>query len=156
MGTTEWFRNASWSEVVAAQFEVKLARARRKEQYLRIQASTLASVEPDVAHKLLDRYLALPDLVAMRCLQEQYARAIEILEKHKSPLMFPLDPFKWNAAMALILRARGDRGSARSFAGQALTASKVGTSGFRHHPHIGLVRVACMSVIERLNTLHDA
>lgn len=61
MKSSEWFRNATWNDAVAAQFEQKLARARRKEQYLRIQACILAHSRPDVAHSLLDRYFQLPD-----------------------------------------------------------------------------------------------
>lgn len=61
MNTNEWFRNDSWNEEVAALFELKLRRARRKEQYLRIQACTLAKSHPAIAHELLDRYFELPD-----------------------------------------------------------------------------------------------
>src|SRR5207248_662790 len=57
----EWFRNATWNAAVAQVFEEKLRRARRKEQYLRIQASTLAASHPQVALDLLERYFALPD-----------------------------------------------------------------------------------------------
>jgi tetratricopeptide (TPR) repeat protein len=61
MSSDEWFRNVDWDDLIAARFEEKLKRARRKEQYLRIQASTLASRKPEVALKLLDRYFELPD-----------------------------------------------------------------------------------------------
>lgn len=61
MRTNEWFRNTSWDEDSAAEFEARLRRAKRKEQYLRIQASTLAHTKPLVAHALLDRYFALTD-----------------------------------------------------------------------------------------------
>jgi len=44
MMADEWFRNVSWDVSIARRFEEKLARARKKEQYLRIQACTLASV----------------------------------------------------------------------------------------------------------------
>lgn len=58
---TEWFRNEAWNPAVAQVFEDKLRCARRKEQYLRIQANTLATSHPQVALDLLERYFALPD-----------------------------------------------------------------------------------------------
>jgi hypothetical protein len=57
----EWFRNTPWDVTIAAHFEEKLRNARRKEQYLRIQASVLAETHPESALQLLDRYFALPD-----------------------------------------------------------------------------------------------
>ena len=54
-----WFRNADWNDAIAGSFEQKLKRARRKSQYLRIQACTLASSHPQVALELLERYFAL-------------------------------------------------------------------------------------------------
>ena len=59
--TTDWFRSTTWNESVERAFNGRLHRARRKEQYLRIQASTLARSRPEVALKLLDRYFELPD-----------------------------------------------------------------------------------------------
>lgn len=59
--TTDWFRNTTWNESVERAFDEKLRRAKRKEQYLRIQASTLARSHPEVALELLDRYFELPD-----------------------------------------------------------------------------------------------
>src|SRR5215470_17937075 len=59
--TADWFRNTTWNESVERAFEQKLRRARRKEQYLRIQASTLARSHPEVALDLFDRYFELPD-----------------------------------------------------------------------------------------------
>ncbi len=59
MADEQWFRNTSWDETIASMFEEKLRRARRKSQYLRIQASTLASTYPVVALELLDRYFVL-------------------------------------------------------------------------------------------------
>jgi hypothetical protein len=57
----DWFRNTTWNEAVASTFNDKLRRARRKEQYLRIQACTLAPSHPEAALQLLDRYFALKD-----------------------------------------------------------------------------------------------
>ena len=57
----DWFRNEKWNADVARRFEEKLGRARRKAQYLRIQASVLAATDPLVALQLLDRYVAMAD-----------------------------------------------------------------------------------------------
>ena len=61
MSSEDWYRNTEWNVAIEAAFEAKLRRARRKEQYLRIQACVLASVRPDIALALLDRYFQLPD-----------------------------------------------------------------------------------------------
>jgi tetratricopeptide (TPR) repeat protein len=61
MADDQWFRNTSWNEIIASAFEEKLRRARRKSQYLRIQASTLAQTHPLIALDLLDRYFSLGD-----------------------------------------------------------------------------------------------
>jgi len=50
-----------WNEAVERSFNEKLHRAKRKEQYLRIQACTLARSHPEVALQLLDRYFVLKD-----------------------------------------------------------------------------------------------
>ncbi|AWF82282.1 hypothetical protein BTJ40_16410 [Microbulbifer sp. A4B17] len=61
MSSQEWYRNEEWSEEIESKFFEKLKRARRKEQYLRIQACTIASTEPDVALSLLEQYFELSD-----------------------------------------------------------------------------------------------
>ncbi len=59
--SADWFRNTTWDAAIEVAFDEKLRRARRKEQYLRIQACTLARSHPEVALKLLDRYFELHD-----------------------------------------------------------------------------------------------
>ena len=59
MSVDGWYRNTDWNGDIAERFEVRLKRARRKPQYLRIQASTLARSVPQVALQLLDRYFEL-------------------------------------------------------------------------------------------------
>ena len=61
MSAEDWYRNTNWNEEVAQGFEARLKRARRKAQYLRIQACTLARSYPQVALQLLDRYFELGD-----------------------------------------------------------------------------------------------
>lgn len=61
MTSEDWYRNKDWNSRIELSFFDKLRRARRKEQYLRIQASTLASSHPEVALRLLDEYFRLND-----------------------------------------------------------------------------------------------
>jgi tetratricopeptide (TPR) repeat protein len=204
---TEWFRNTTWNASIERVFDDKLRRARRKEQYLRIQASTLARSHPDVALKLLDRcfslpndfdhaqahvdraaaylalgriaealaayedaltresvfpnlqteaYIAFPYLVATRGVREHYARALELLLKHKSRLMFPVDHFRWHAARALIAAAALDARTAKGHSQQALDAVAREHSGFRYHPSVGLVTKQYDEVVKQLEALRAA
>ena len=198
--TADWFRNTDWSATIEAEFNENLSRARRKEQYLRIQASTLARTNPEVALRLLDRYFELPDnfdhaqahvdraaafLALMRIddaldsyedalaresefpklrteaylelpfqiavlrLRNRYARALEVLRTNQSRLMFPVDHFRWHAAMALIAAHLGQP-DARVHAERALEASARDKSGFRYHPSVGLVGDRYDEIIQQL------
>ena len=61
MSSEDWYRNQEWSEEIESKFFEKLKRARRKEQYLRIQACTIAKKAPDTALSLLNQYFNLND-----------------------------------------------------------------------------------------------
>ena len=190
MSRRDWFRNESWDPEIEVAFFKKLARAKDKSQYLRIQARTLAARCPDVALRLLDEYFALgehfdmaqahvdrataylcldqldsailayeaalareaahpklqtqaylelPFLVARLRLPQHYNRAIGLLEAHKNRLMFPVDYFRWNCAVALIRSAQGDRLAAQQAARNALGVASQAHSGSRYHPRVGLV-----------------
>lgn len=191
MSRDDWFRNTTWDDKVAELFEAKLRRARRKGQYIRIQACTLVQSHPLVALELLDRYFAqederfddaqahvdratallalgrldeaagsyeaalktesrilnmltqayieLPYLIAVRKISESFTRALELLERHKDRLTFPVDHFKWHAAHAIIAGVTGNRSKAREFANTAFEFASKDQSGFRYHPTVGLV-----------------
>jgi len=53
----DWFRNKVWNSRIEEAFFSKLSRARsQRDQYLVIQASTIAAIVPDAALKLVDLY----------------------------------------------------------------------------------------------------
>src|SRR5262245_66042536 len=89
----DWFRNREWNESIAADFSTKLRRARRKEQYIRIQASCLAQTHPVAALALLDQYFALPDKFDLATAHATRAEALlslgrvpEALQTHEPAL----------------------------------------------------------------------
>jgi len=190
VGREDWFRHKYWSPDVEAAFFAKLARARDKSQYLRIQACTLAQTHPHVALDLLDRYFALgehfdiaqawcdkataqialrdisgaidsheaalkreeafpnlktnayidlPVLIVREHLTPRYPQALELLERHQERLFFPIDVFRWNAVLAILLSETEQREEAIVPARAALKAAGLTHSGLTSHPKVGLV-----------------
>lgn len=57
MARDDWFRNKSWNGRIEKKFFEKLSRARsQRDQYLAIQAITVAPRNPEVAIRLVDHY----------------------------------------------------------------------------------------------------
>jgi tetratricopeptide (TPR) repeat protein len=202
MARDDWFRHTDWNAEIEAAFFEKLRRARDKKQYLRIQASALASRKPEVALRLLDEYFALGDhfdqaqahadrasayfalgesekaiaaleaalareeqyprlltyayldlpfSIALQRIETRYTQALELLERHRARLTFPVDHFRWHAAYALILSARAVASSAREHARLALAAAEKDHSGFRYHRGVGLVGTKYEDIREQLS-----
>ncbi len=59
MAENDWFRNSDWSPAIETRFFENLRRARRKGQYLLVQAGHLEQSRPEVALTLLERYFQL-------------------------------------------------------------------------------------------------
>ena len=81
MGRHDWYRNVDWNPQIEAAFRAKLSRARKRVQYLKIQAGTLARRHPQVALDLIDEYFGLNDdlwISEAHCIR---ARAFEAMGK---------------------------------------------------------------------------
>jgi hypothetical protein len=70
--------------------------------------------------------------------------------------MFPVDRFRWHAALALIAEANGDIRLAKTNAERALEAAAVDHSGFRFHASVGLVTGKYDDVIKKLKVYRAA
>jgi len=59
MAEDDWFRHKTWNTPIEEEFFARLARSRsQRDQYLVIQALTIADAFPAVALKLVDQYFA--------------------------------------------------------------------------------------------------
>jgi tetratricopeptide (TPR) repeat protein len=95
-------------------------------------------------------------LVATQNLRSHFQEALQVLEEHRSQVMFPVERFKWYAAYALIMGAQGDRATAKDQAKRALEAAKAVHSGFRYHPKVGLVEGKYEALRDVLSALSNA
>lgn len=65
----DWYRNETWSDAIAEEFERRLSRSRhQKSQHLSLQGYHLLGTRPDVAQGLLRRAGAFDDAEAPRAL----------------------------------------------------------------------------------------
>jgi tetratricopeptide (TPR) repeat protein len=111
--------------------------------------------EEEFPNVLTQAFLDLPYLIATRGIQSQYDHAIQLLEKHRSRLMFPVDYFRHYAALALMAADIGQVALARKAAADALSAATVDHSGFRYHPTIGLVTESYDELLRKLSSMID-
>ena len=98
-------------------------------------------------------YLELPYLIATLGIREKYGYAIELLDKHRGRLMFPVQYFRWHAAHALIAADSNDVSTAKTHAQEALDAAGLDHTGFRYHPRIGLVTERYDNLLQKLKSL---
>ena len=203
----DWFRFRTWSPQIEEEFFRRLARSRsQRDQYLVIQALTIASTFPDVALKLIDQYFATkendfedvralsarvhaylaqdfldktvatmkeileverqrpshrtnmyveyPYLVATKKIESEYATALATLAERVGDLRFPLDIFKWHAAMSIIHAELKDVERSKRHAGEALDAAEIKKSGFRFHQNLGLVGAEYRATVAGLRKIY--
>jgi len=97
-----------------------------------------------------------PYLIALNCLESHYDRALKALRKSRSHITFPVQQFQWNAAHALIAGAQERTSEAAEFAKHALNAASKDSSGFRHHPKLGLVSEEHGDALRKLRVYCDS
>jgi hypothetical protein len=93
-------------------------------------------------------------LVATKRIESEYQSALSVLTERVGDLMFPLDVFKWHAAMSIIHAELNDTERSKKFAGLALDAAQVKKSGFRFHQSLGLVGNKYESIVGELRKIY--
>ncbi|MCO6510375.1 MAG: hypothetical protein J5I65_06245 [Aridibacter famidurans] len=112
------------------------------------QEEELTSVETQA-------YLDFPMFVVLGNLTELFSEVQDVLARHSSRLMFPLDHFQYNMCLAFILEHNGDKAGAAQHARAALAAASKEHSGFRYHPNVGLVIKQDEVIRRKLEALAD-
>jgi len=128
-------------------FDHAQAHVDRASAYLSLGDTTQAISSYEAALEVEDKrpnvitgaWLNLAFLSATQSIKARYEQALQLLQKHKPRLMFPVDFFRWHAAHALISFWLGDIAVAREHAQIALIVAAKDHSGFRYHASIGLV-----------------
>ena len=88
--------------------------------------------------------------------QERFDEVLSVLDENKDLITFPVDKFVWHAVRALIFESRGAMIEAKTAAEAALRLADVTFSGYRDHPHAGLVRDRYPTIRARLDRLARA
>ena len=98
-------------------------------------------------------YLAFAYWIATTGRVGMFEEALDVLEEFGNDEVFPMQLYLHNAALALIAASSGDKAVARDAARRALHASQRLHSGFRYHPHLGLVAQSDRAVAKQLTDL---
>ncbi|MFN7924160.1 MAG: hypothetical protein U0Q16_28925 [Bryobacteraceae bacterium] len=108
--------------------------------------------ESEYASLKTQAYIELPYLIATRSIERLFPVALKLLWDHRQRLIFTVDHFRWQAAMAF-LAAGTDPGTAQTRAKLALEIASREHSGFRYHPTVGLVGPEHDGVLRSLSAL---
>lgn len=85
--------------------------------------------------------------------EDQYDLALSLLQEDSGGSIWPVAVFSWNAAMALIMSARGKHDDARRFSLGALNAASVRQTELTYHREVGLVDESFAPIIEKLRDI---
>lgn len=103
---------------------------------------------------LTEAYIEMPMLIAERELKEYYGYGIDLLKNNVERLTFPVDHFRFHAAMAIFENGLGNTEEASKQAGMALDAAQIKKSGFRFHQKLGLVDEKYADIVGKLKKIY--
>lgn len=103
---------------------------------------------------LTEAYIALPMLIAEQELKELYRYGVDLLKKNIERLTFPIDHFRFHAALAIFEKGLDNDEEASKQAGLALDAAQIKKSGFRFHQRLGLVGEKYADIVGKLRKIY--
>jgi len=103
---------------------------------------------------LTEAYISLPMLIAERELKEHYRYGVDLLKNNVERLTFPVDHFRFHAALAIFEMDLGNTEEASKQAGLALDAAQIEKSGFRFHQKLGLVGEKYADIVSKLKKIY--
>ena len=100
-----------------------------------------------------EAFIKLPMLFAEYNLHEYFLQGIKLLENNTKRLYFPVDHFRWHAAMAIFKKGLGNTEESSKQALLALEAAKIKKSEFRYHRNLGLVGEKYLNIVIKLEEI---
>lgn len=85
--------------------------------------------------------------------EDKYDLALSLLQEDSGGSIWPVAVFSWNAAMALIMFAKGKHDDARRFSLGALDAASVRQTELTYHREVGLVDESFAPIVEKLRNI---
>ena len=101
-----------------------------------------------------EAYIALPMLIVEEELKDLYRYGKDLLKNNVDRLTFPIDHFRFHAALAIFERGLGNEEEASKQAGLALDAAQIKKSGFSFHQKLGLVGEKYADIVGKLKKIY--
>ncbi len=109
--------------------------------------------ESSYPQALTNAFLDFATFAIARERRDLYEEVARVLREREKRLLFPVDHYRFHAALAVVTEAAGDARDAALHARLALATAELKHSGFRYHPAVGLVGEQDEALQRRLTTL---
>jgi tetratricopeptide (TPR) repeat protein len=153
-----------YSESCVGQFDCAEAFSQQSVLFFRLGQTreALLSIKRALEHEesqswvKTDAYLTYTEMVILGEIESEYDSALKLLLKSAGRPFFPVQHFRWNATVALLLDARGKHDEAVKHARLAFEAAGIEASVLRYHRTLGLVGEDQIPLLERLSKFTQA